>query len=118
MAFAFASFCFRRCPSRPLECGGGVHPFRAMRYAKEDRVFRLTLISWMFLGFGTLMMQPLRVEFLANPKYGVSLYGQPLNEGMIAMIAAVIPNTVRLILSPVWGWLFDRMNFFILRVTL
>jgi MFS family permease len=30
----------------------------------------------------------------------------------------VIPNLARLVLSPVWGTLFDRMNFFTLRVTL
>ena len=118
-AFALASFCFKNIPSRPLSTCGGTHPLRALRYAKEDRLFRLTLISWMFLGFGTLLMVPLRVEYLANTsKYGITLYGQPLDEGMIAVLTAVIPNVVRLTLSPVWGWLFDRMNFFILRVTL
>ena len=37
---------------------------------------------------------------------------------MIALLTGVIPNLVRLVLSPVWGHLFDRMNFFALRVTL
>jgi hypothetical protein len=37
---------------------------------------------------------------------------------MIALLTGVIPNLVRLALSPVWGHLFDRMNFFALRVTL
>lgn len=118
-AFALASFCYHHIPSRPLFKTGGTHPFRALRYAKEDRLFRLTLISWMFLGFGTLLMVPLRVEFLANTaKYHVTLYDQPLNEGTIALLTAVIPNVVRLILSPVWGRLFDRLNFFVLRVIL
>ncbi|MDB6025720.1 MAG: Major Facilitator Superfamily protein [Verrucomicrobiales bacterium] len=118
-AFALSSFCFRRIPSRPLTAAGGTHPLRALRFAREDRLFRLTLISWMFLGFGTLLMVPLRVEFLANTsKYGITLYGQPLDEAMIAVLTAVIPNVVRLVLSPVWGWLFDRVNFFALRVAL
>jgi MFS family permease len=30
----------------------------------------------------------------------------------------VIPNLARLVLNPLWGWLFDRMNFFVLRITL
>jgi MFS family permease len=112
-AFMLASYCLRRCPSRPLVGSGGTHPLRALRFAARDRIFRLTLISWMFLGFGTLMMQPMRVEYLANPKYG-----QFLEISVIALITGVIPNVVRLVLSPVWGWLFDHMNFFLLRVTL
>ena len=117
-AFGFAAFCFARIPSRPLVASGGTHPFRALRYAREDRVFRITLISWMFLGFATLMMSPLRVEFLANPKHGITLHGQPLTPAHIALFVSVIPNLARLVLSPIWGYLFDRMNFFILRITL
>ncbi|MSU56993.1 MAG: MFS transporter [Pedosphaera sp.] len=118
VAFAFAAFCFARIPSRPLVASGGTHPFRALKYARKDRVFRITLISWMFLGFATLMMSPLRIEYLANPKHGVTLHGQPLTPSQIAMLVGVIPNLARLVLSPIWGYLFDRMNFFILRITL
>jgi MFS transporter len=117
-ASAFASFCLARCPSQPLSASGGTHPFRALRYVLEDRLFRQTIISWMFLGFATLMMGPLRIEYLANPKYGVKVHGQLLTAGMIALLAGVIPNIARLILNPIWGWLFDHTNFFILRITL
>ena len=117
-ASAFASFCLGRYPSRPLTTSGGTHPFHAFRYLREDRLFRQTVISWMFLGFATLMMAPLRVEYLANPRYGVKIHGQLLTAGMIALLAGVVPNVARLILNPVWGWLFDRMNFFVLRITL
>ncbi len=112
-AFAFASFCLARCPTRMLTQTKGSHPFRALRYVRDDSLFRLTLICWMMLGFATLMMQPLRVEYLANQKYKMEL-----TVSMIALLTGVIPNIARLILSPIWGWLFDHMNFFILRVTL
>ena len=117
-AFAFASFCLGRCPSRPLAASGGTHPFHALRYARDDRVFRHTLIAWMFLGFALLMMAPLRVEYLANAKYGVQWRGQLLTATTIALLTGVIPNIARLILNPIWGWLFDHMNFFVLRLTL
>ncbi len=117
-AFGFAAFCFARIPSRPLVASGGTHPFRALRYAREDRVFRITLISWMFLGFATLMMSPLRVEYLANPNHGITLNGLPLTPAHIALLVSVIPNLARLVLSPIWGYLFDRMNFFVLRISL
>lgn len=112
-AFAFASFCLSRCPTRKLTQTKGTHPFRALRFVREDSIFRLTLICWMLMGSATLMMQPLRVEYLANPKYKMEL-----TVGMIALLTGVIPNVARLILSPVWGWLFDHMNFFMLRVFL
>jgi MFS family permease len=117
-ASAFAALCLSRCPSRPLTASGGTHPFHAFRYLREDRIFRQTIISWIFLGFATLMMAPLRVEYLANPRYGVRIHGEILTAGMVALITGVIPNVARLILNPIWGWLFDRMNFFVLRITL
>lgn len=112
-AFGFASFCLARCPTQRLTRTTGTHPFRALRFVRHDPLFRLTLICWMLMGFATLMMQPLRIEYLANPKYKMEL-----TVGMIALLTGVIPNVARLIMSSIWGWLFDHMNFFILRVTL
>lgn len=112
-ALAVASFCLSRCPTQPILSDGGAHPFRAMRFVRDDALFRRTLICWMLMGFANLMMLPLRVEYLANPKYN-----QAVAVGTIALVTGVIPNLARLALSPVWGYLFDHMNFFALRVTL
>ncbi len=112
-AFAFAASRLARYPSRPLHDDGGSHPYRALRYVREDRLFRHTLIAWMLMGFANLMMLPLRVEYLGNPKYGLALDAR-----QIAFIVGVVPNVARLLMSQVWGWLFDRMNFFALRVVL
>lgn len=112
-AFASASLWLRRYPSSPLNDAGGSHPFGAMRFVRQDRLFRHTLICWMLMGFANLMMLPMRVEYLANPHYGLTL-----DPRTIALVVSVIPNLARLVLSQIWGWLFDRMNFFLLRVTL
>jgi MFS family permease len=112
-ALAFSSWCLWHIPSAPLHLSGGQHPLRAFRNVRDDRVFRTTLISWMFMGFGNLMMLPLRVEYLANPRYDLAL--QPVT---IALLTTVVPNAARLAMSPIWGWLFDRMNFFVMRMTL
>ena len=112
-AFAFGSYCLWCCPTRALTASGGSHPFAALRFAKTDRLFRLTLLAWMFMGLGNLMMYPLRVEYLANPRYGMEL-----KVSVIALLVGVIPNLARLVMSPIWGWLFDHMNFFALRVVL
>ncbi len=112
-AFAGSSYFLSRCPSQPLAASGGAHPFRTLRFARTDRLFRQTLICWMLMGFANLMMLPMRVEYLANPRYGLAM-----TAGEIAFLTGVVPNAVRLLLSPLWGWLFDRMNFFVLRIVL
>jgi hypothetical protein len=112
-SFAVSSFCLKRCPSEVLKSADGSHPFRALRFAYDDALFRRTLICWMLMGFANLMMIPMRVEMLANPKYGLSLSVEK-----IAFLTGVVPNLARIVLSPVWGWLFDKANFFALRVVL
>lgn len=117
-AFTLSAFCLARIPSRPLTASGGTHPFRALRFVRDDALFRRTLIMWMLMGFANLMILPLRVEYLANPKYGVAWHGAALTTAQIALLVGVIPNLARLVMSPVWGRLFDHMNFFILRIVL
>ncbi len=109
-AFAFAAFCFSRCPSSPLKSDEGAHPFRSLRYAKSDALFRRLLICWMIFGVGNLMTLPLRVEYAANPDYGLNL-----SVSAVAIVTAVVPNAARLLSSRIWGRLFDRINFFTLR---
>ncbi len=112
-AAAAAAVLLRRCPTTPIPDTGGAHPLRALRFVRDDPVFRRTLIAWMLMGFANLMMLPLRIEYLAHDRYGLRL---PADQ--IALYTSVIPNLARLVMSPIWGWLFDRMNFFTLRVTL
>lgn len=112
-ALGLASFCMARCPTHSISPAGGTHPLRALRFLREDALFRRTLVCWMFMGFANLMMIPLRVEYMANPDYHLGL-----SVGLIALLTGVIPNLARLVLSPVWGYLFDHMNFFALRITL
>ncbi|HYG76800.1 MAG TPA: MFS transporter [Planctomycetota bacterium] len=102
-----------RCPSRPLHRDGQISPFRGLRHVRDDALFRMTLLSWMLMGFANLMMVQLRVEYMANPRYGT-----PFQADQIALLTGVIPNIARLALSPLWGRLFDRMNFFGLRFIL
>lgn len=112
-AFIFSAWCLTHCPSQPLAAADSHNPFRTWNCVVEDRLFRYTLICWMLMGFANLMMFPLRVEYLANPKYGWAL-----KISMIALFTGVIPNIARLCMSPFWGWSFDHLNFFALRIIL
>ena len=113
IAFGFSSFCLSRCPSSPMRESVKQHPLATLRFLKKDSLFRHTLISWMLMGFGNLMVVPLRVEYLANSKYGLHL-----SAVMVATLVGVIPNFTRLMTSRIWGWCFDRVNFLTLRLVL
>ncbi|MGJ8694990.1 MAG: hypothetical protein ACSHYF_01620 [Verrucomicrobiaceae bacterium] len=84
--------------------------FDAFRHTGEDRAFRSLLISWMILGMGNLMCFSLFVEYITNEKYGFFL-----SEGHVSVITTVIPESLFLVCILVWGRLFDRMNFYVLR---
>jgi MFS family permease len=112
-AYVVSSFCMGRCPSKPLVRVASAHPLHALHWVRDDPLFRMTLIVWMLVGFSNLMMHPMRVEYLGNAKYELAL--SPLQ---IMVYVNVIPNIVRLCLSPVWGYLFDRVNFFRMRIAI
>lgn len=102
-----------RNPSTVLSKAASANPLHGLHYIREDRVFRWLLISWMLMGFGNLLMLPLRVEFLANPRFGVSA-----SPATVALVVSTIPNLTHLVFARFWGRLFDRMNFFVLRIIL
>jgi MFS family permease len=125
LAFGAAAYCLVRIPSQALNhathrtaghsaLGATVlGAFASLRYVRVDRTLRWMLASWMLMGFANLMMVPLRVEYLANPRYGLALDPQ-----QVALYTVLIPGLVRLALSPLWGRLFDRMDFFAMRIVL
>lgn len=113
LALALNAWCVNRCPAVPLEQDESRNPLRAFRFVRTDRVFRWTLVSWMLMGFGNLIMFPLRVEYLSNERYGLHLAPSE-----IAILTSVAPNAARLLFTRMWGKLFDRMNFFTLRIIL
>jgi hypothetical protein len=100
-------------PSSPLDRVDGVRnrPWPHFHLIGEDRQLRLTLTAWMFMGFGNLMLLPLRVEYLAQERYGVNA-----DAGKIALLTVTIPAVVRLLSLPLFGRAFDRMSFFAARI--
>ncbi len=112
-ALAFSGYCLAHIPSQKLTTGVKIKLFQGFRFIKSDRIFRNTLIAWMMMGIANLVMLPLRVEYLGNPHFGLNY-----TETQIALLVGVFPNIARFILNPLWGILFDRMNFFAMRIVL
>ena len=108
-----AGWAISRMPARPFSSERSSNPLAALRYAKDDKVFGSMLVVWMLMGFGNLIMLPLRVEYLANPEFGINA-----SNTQIALVTAVVPSVVRLCTTHLWGSFFDRYNFFIIRTVL
>lgn len=100
-------------PSEPLPpvAGSRSEWLPHLELLGQDRRLRLTLMAWMLMGFGNLMLLPLRVEYLANPRYGIVA-----STTKIAVLTVVVPSVVRLSCMPLFGWVFDRLSFFAARI--
>ncbi|MEM9398628.1 MAG: MFS transporter [Verrucomicrobiota bacterium] len=107
----FSAYCLSRCPSEKIRQSSSTNPFQAIRFLGEDRPFLILIVSWMFLGFGNLMMMPLRVIMLAEDRYG---FVYPIET--ISLLISIVPPLTQLSLSFFWGRLFDKLNIFQLRI--
>lgn len=112
-AAAIASLAMGKMPSTPLPESASRNPLASISYAWKDPVFGLMLTVWMLMGLGNLITIPLRVEYMANPRFGVNA-----SNAEIALAIAVIPYIARLLTTHLWGFLFDRLNFVIVRTLL
>ncbi|MEM9018449.1 MAG: MFS transporter, partial [Verrucomicrobiota bacterium] len=105
--------CHLAVPSEPLRATANKrhHFLESVRLSKQDRVFVQLLAASMVLGMGVLSANALRVDYLANPQHGLGY-----DVKTVSLITGIIPSLVRLISTFFWGWLFDHMNFFRLRI--
>jgi MFS family permease len=116
-AYAFQAVVMRRFPASPLrlrpdEPANEREAWKVrLRLMREDGLLRSVLLAWMFMGFANLMMLPLRVEYTTNPRYGLSL-----GPRTVTMLTIIIPAVVRLVMTVPFGWAFDKLSFFVLRI--
>jgi len=102
-----------RVPSEPLAKVPGVRDtaWPHFHLLAEDRRLRLTLGAWMLMGFGNLMLSPLRVEYLGNSRYGINA-----DAAKIIVLTVVVPSVARLLAMPLFAAVFDRLSFFSARI--
>ena len=95
-----------KIPSRQLSRKHVGNPWQNFRLIWEDRLFGFLLGSWMLLGLGNLIALPIRVEYLADPAYGVDA-----SNTSIAILMLVVPSIARILSTKMWGHFFDRLHF-------
>lgn len=80
-------------------------------HLKVDPVFRKLIISWMVLGFGNLLCMALFVEYITNPEYGFGFGAEK-----VSLVTTSIPMLVFIVSAIAWGAVYDKMEFYRLRV--
>lgn len=83
----------------------------SVEISRSDRVFVRLLVAMMIMGIGVLSANALRVDYLVNPVHGLLW-----DVKTVSVITGVVPSMARLVSTFFWGWLFDHMNFFRLRI--
>lgn len=112
-AAGVSAVCHFLVPSESLrekgDRSGGL--LDAVQVSRSDRIFVRLLVAAMILGLGVLASNALRVDYLVNPEHGLNF-----DVKTVSLITGIIPSIVRLASTILWGWLFDRMDFFRLRI--
>lgn len=92
---------------------GSTNPFSAFKWLKRDKKFRTLIVSWMLMGLGNLTALKIWTEYFANDQYG-----NGFSAFEVTLLTFIIPQSVKILFTYPWGWLFDRMNFYLLRIIL
>ena len=106
VAAAISAVACLKIPSSPLSRDNVGNPWQSFSLIWKDRFFGFILGCWMLLGLGNLIALPVRVDYLANPIYGVNA-----SNTTIAMLMLIIPAVVRILSTKMWGHFFDRLHF-------
>jgi MFS family permease len=101
----------RQMPSTAVHQHSTQNPIRNLGYAFTDWKFGVMLLSWMFLGIGNLMANPIRIEYMLNSDYEVEA-----SISTVSFVTLALPAICRFLSARAWGILFDRIDFMILRM--
>jgi len=107
---AVCAWATNRMPSTTLSTKHVGNPWQNFSLIWKDKLFGYLLGSWMLLGLGNLITMPIRVEYLANPKFGINA-----DNTSIAFLLVVVPAAARILSTKLWGHLFDKLHFITIR---
>ncbi len=101
----------RRIPTTKVKATESkIRLFKGLSHLKTDRLFSYLLFIWFIFGFANLWIFPIRVTYLSTEL--------SLDPFTVSIYSAVLPEITRLVFLPFWAYLFDRINFFLLRMIL
>jgi MFS family permease len=106
-----AAYAFYKIPSRPIPRQENGSPLSNFKVIGKDKLFLSMLLLVTLTGVANQMTIPLRVEYLANAKYGINV-----SNSAIALIITTIPHLSQTLSSVIWGKFFDRLPIIRIRI--
>jgi MFS family permease len=94
-------------PIRRIEGARGGY----LSYLFRDKLFGKMTLYFTAVGFAYQMLIPMRIEHIANARYGMCL-----DNFSIMLLACVVPNVCRVLSTQCMGFLFDRVRFITTRL--
>ena len=110
VAIGLAAYFSSQIPAQPPRPRPTRNPLSAFKVLKTDKLFAYILLVWFIFGFANLWIFPIRVSYLAEFR--------DLDPATVTLLVSVVPEATRMLFLPVWAYLFDRMNFIVLRMLL
>ncbi len=108
--FFFSALCALKLPNSRLKTRE-LKIKEVLSVFREDKLFSYISLAWYLLGVGNLWILPYRTNYFLEERYGFSY-----NPSTILILIVIIPSVCKIIATPIFGWLFDRMNFIALRI--
>lgn len=111
LSSVFAAFCVYKIPSKPLNIQKSGDILKNLSLLWKDKLFGWISLGWTLMSLAQWMIMPLRVEYMANP-----VYQWCATNRQIAITTFVIPAISQIISLKLWGYIFDKLNFMIMRI--
>lgn len=106
LSAVLSAFFLIKIPSTPLDHHACGNPWQNFSLIWKDKLFGWMIIAYIILGIGTAMVVPIKIEYMANPKFNIN--ASNLN---ITLINVIIPSISMIVGTKIWGYLFDKINF-------
>ena len=99
-----------KTPSVAIESPGRI-PYSSLSHLWKDPLFGYVCLSWSIMGLAQIGTIPLRIEYIASGNYG-----EPYSSAMVLLLMQIIPQSIIILTMPLWGRIFDKHNFILIRV--
>ncbi|OIO58979.1 MAG: hypothetical protein COZ46_05480 [Verrucomicrobia bacterium CG_4_10_14_3_um_filter_43_23] len=108
-----ASWSLNKIPSEPLvktETDDS-NFWRNLKLAWKDKLFGWLLLAFILLTLGNSIAMPVRIEYLAQEKYGIDASNE-----IIALLVYGVPAILIILTIKLWGFIFDYLRFVTTRI--
>ncbi len=110
-SYFIAAVLSTKLPSDKIEKPSHTGIWMGIKILKNDKLFSYISAAWFLIGFANLWIMPFRTNLLVEAEFGFAY-----SPATVVFLTAIIPSLAQLISTPIWGHLFDNVNFITLRI--